>query len=280
MILRWVVLAELIEANGLQFYVRDEGSGTPIILLHGFPDTGDLWRNQVPALVEAGFRTIVPDLRGRGRSSKPEAVSEYRLSSSVRDVTGMLDALRIPRAHVVGHDWGAGVAWLVAALAPERVDRLVAISVGSPGTGAKPTLEELQKGWYRLLFLFEPVAEELVQRDDWYLFRLFLGGAKDTDAYVKILSEPGALTPGLNWYRANLPVQAILGRTGGPQLPMVKANTLGVWSTGDLYLTEEAMTRSKQRVQGTWRYERFEGSHWVPLDQADRLNRLLLDFLS
>ena len=271
---------ELIEANGLQFHVRDEGSGTPVILLHGFPDTGDLWRNQVPALVKNGFRTIVPDMRGRGISSKPPNVVDYRLSTIVRDVTGILDALRIERAHVVGHDWSAGVAWLLAALVPERVDRLVAISVGAPGTGAKPSLEELQKGWYRLLFLFEGTAEELIQRDDWHLFRLFLAGAKDTDAYVETLSEPGALTPALNWYRANLPVQAILGRTGGPRLPAVKANTLGIWSTGDLYLTEEAMTRSAQAIEGQWRYERFEGSHWVPLDQPDRLNRLLLEFLS
>jgi len=273
-------LTELIEANGLQFYVRDEGSGTPVILLHGFPDTGDLWRKQVPALVQQGFRAIVPDMRGRGRSSKPDAVSDYRLSSIVRDVTGILDALRIERAHVVGHDWGAGVAWLVAALAPERVDRLVAISVGAPGAAARPTLEAFQKGWYRLLFLFEGVAEEVIQRDDWYLFRMFLAGAQDTDAYVKTLSEPGALTPALNWYRANLPVQALFGRTGGPQLPMVKADTLGIWSTGDLYLTEEAMTRSEQRVQGRWRYEQLGGSHWVPIDQPDRLNRLLLEFLS
>ena len=273
-------LTGLIEANGLQFYVRDEGSGTPVILLHGFPDTGDLWRKQVPALVQQGFRAIVPDMRGRGRSSKPDAVSDYRLSSIVRDVTGILDAVRIERAHVVGHDWGAGVAWLVAALAPERVDRLVAISVGAPGAAARPTLEAFQKGWYRLLFLFEGVAEELIQRDDWYLFRMFLGGALDTDAYVKTLSEPGALTPALNWYRANLPVQALFGRTGGPQLPMVKADTLGIWSTGDLYLTEDAMTRSEQRVQGRWRYERLEGSHWVQLDQPDRLNGLLLEFLT
>jgi len=277
LILRW---AELIEANGLEFHVRDEGSGTPVLLLHGFPDTGDLWRNQVPVLARSGFRTIVPDMRGRGRSSKPETVSDYRLSTIVRDVARILDALGIERAHVVGHDWSAAVAWLLAALAPERVDRLVAISVGAPGTGAKPTLAEFQKGWYRLLFLFEGVAEELLQRDDWYLFRLFLTGAKDTDSYVKTLSEPGALTPALNWYRANLPVQAILGRTGGPQLPMINADTLGIWSTGDLYLTEEAMTRSAQRVQGRWPYERFEGSHWVPLDQADRLNRLLIDFFS
>jgi len=274
------MVPELIEANGLEFHVRDQGSGTPVIFLHGFPDTGDLWRNQVPELVKQGFRAIVPDMRGRGRTSKPPNVSDYRLSSIVRDVTGILDGLGVQRAHVVGHDWGAAVAWLVAALAPERVDRLVVISVGAPGTGAKPTLDELQKGWYRLLFLFEGTAEELIQRDDWYLFRLFLDGATDTEAYVKTLAEPGALTPALNWYRANLPVQALLGRSGGPQLPMIKADTLGIWSTGDLYLTEEAMTRSEQRVQGRWRYERFEGSHWVPLDQPDRLNRLLVEFLS
>src|SRR5207253_1730776 len=137
-------LTELVEAKALQFYVGDEGSGTPVVLLHGFPDTDDLWRNQVPALVKSGFRTIVPDMRGRGRSSKPPAVSDYRLSTIVRDVTGILDALGIERAHIVGHDWGAGVAWLTAALAPQKVDRLVAISVGAPGTGAKPTLDELQ----------------------------------------------------------------------------------------------------------------------------------------
>src|SRR5207237_5631555 len=98
---------ELIEANGLQFHVRDEGSGTPVVLLHGFPDTGDLWRNQIPALAAAGFRAIAPDLRGRGRSSRPGAVGDYRLLAIVNDVVAILDALRIPRAHVVAHDWGA-----------------------------------------------------------------------------------------------------------------------------------------------------------------------------
>jgi len=270
----------MVEANGLRFHVLDEGSGRPVVLLHGFPDTSDLWRHQVPALVQGGFRVIAPDMRGRGRSSRPAAVADYRLSAIVQDVTGILDALGISRAHMVGHDWGAAVAWLVAMLAPERVDRLVAISVGAPGAVSKPTLEALQKAWYCILFLFEGIAEELIQRDDWDLFRLFLQGAADTDAYIKTLSEPGALTAGLNWYRANLPVGRLLGRRGGPTLPPVRASTLGIWSTGDRYLTEEAMLRSEQWVQGGWRYERFEGSHWVPLDHPGRLNTLLLDFLS
>ncbi len=166
--------------------------------LHGFPDTGDVWRKQVPALTGAGFRAIVPDLRGRGRRAKPAAVTDYRLPAIVKDATSMLDALGIERAHVIGHDWGAGVAWLMAMLAPQRVDRLVAISVGAPGAG-KPTLEER--------------------------------------------------------------MEQLAGGSGGPGLPKVQARTLGIWSTGDIYLTEEAMTRSAERVTGGWRYERVEGSH-------------------
>lgn len=268
----------MLEANGLRFHVREEGSGPPVILLHGFPDTSDLWRHQVPALVAAGFRAIAPDMRGRGRSSRPDAVSDYALPMIVKDVTAMLDALGVESAHVVGHDWGAAVAWLVASLAPERVHRLVVISVGFPGAAGKPSLEALQKSWYRILFQFEGLAEELFQRDDWYLLRELLHGAPDTEAYIRTLSEPGALTAGLNWYRANLPVANLLGPA--PQLPSVLAPTLGIFGAGDLYLTEQAMVRSAEKVQGSWRYERLEGvGHWVPLEAADRLNELLVEFL-
>lgn len=267
----------MIQANGLSFYVRDQGTGAPVILLHGFPDTGDLWRNQVPFLVDAGFRTIVPDLRGRGRSAGPTEVAAYRLSELVKDVGGILDGLNIPRAHVIGHDWGALLAWGFAALMPARVDRLVVLSVGAPGALAKPTLEALQKGWYRMLIVHDAEVEARLQRDDWFLLRLLLDGASDTEAYVRTLSEPGALAAGLNWYRANLTPESVL--FGGKPLPPVQAPTLGIWSRGDRYLTEDAMVASKDRVAAQWRYERFEGSHWIPIDQADRLNRVLLEFL-
>lgn len=268
----------MIEANGLRFHVQDEGAGTPVVLLHGFPDTSDLWRHQVPALVGAGYRAVAPDLRGRGRSERPPAVADYALRRVVEDVAGIMDALGFERAHVVGHDWGAAVAWLLASSMPQRVDRLVTISVGFPGAAAKPDLEELQKAWYRILFQFGE-AEELVRRDDWYLLRVLLGSNRDLDRCLGDLDDPAALTAALNWYRANLPLQRLGGQP--PQLPPVQAPTLGIWSTGDHYLTESAMTRSASCVTGGWRYERFEGaSHWVPLDEPDRLNSLLLDFLA
>lgn len=270
-----------INANGLGFEVADEGAGTPVVLLHGFPDTHALWRHQVAALTGAGFRTIAPDMRGRGRSDRPADVADYALTKIVGDVTGIMDALGIQRAHVVGHDWGAVVAWAVAMFAPDRVDHLVAISVGAPGAGGPPTLEALQKGWYRILFQFPGIAEDLAQRNDWYLMReLLQGGGEGFDTYKSSLSEPGALTAGLNWYRAIAPVERLIPAGPGPQFPPVGAPTMGVFGTADLYVTEEGMVKSATKVTGPWRYERLEGvGHFIPLEAPDRLNELLLDFL-
>jgi pimeloyl-ACP methyl ester carboxylesterase len=268
-----------IEANGLTFEVSEEGAGTPVVLLHGFPDTSALWRHQVAALTGAGFRTIAPDMRGRGRSDRPPEVADYALTKIVADVTGIMDALGVQRAHVVGHDWGAAVAWLVAMLAPTRVDHLVAISVGAPGAAGPPTLDALQKGWYRILFDIPGVAEEIIQRNDWYLMRVLLeGSGENFETYIANFSEPGALTASLNWYRANVPVQRLLGPA--PPLPPVAAPTMGVFGTADVALTEEQMVKSASKVSGPWRYERLEGiGHFIPLDAADQLNKLLLDFL-
>lgn len=268
-----------LEVNGLRFHLDDEGEGRPVILLHGFPDTARLWRQQIAALAKAGHRCVAPDLRGRGRTERPATVEGYRLATMVGDVTGILDALDIERADVVGHDWGAALAWLVASLAPERVNRLVVISVGFPGAAGPPTLESLQKGWYRILVQYEGVAEELFRKNDFYLLKELLQGQGDVERYLADLAEPAALTAGFNWYRANLPIKNLLGP--GPALPAVKADTLGVFGTNDRYLTEAAMTASNSKVEGQWRYERLEGvGHWIPLEAPERLNQLLLEFLA
>jgi pimeloyl-ACP methyl ester carboxylesterase len=258
--------------------VVDEGAGTPVLLLHGFPDSSHLWRNQVPALVDAGFRAIAPDLRGFGESDRPEQVEAYALRRSLADVVAVLDALGVERAAVVGHDWGAALAWTVAAFAPERVERLVAMSVGHPNTMRERTIEQREKAWYQLLFQFEGVAEELLVRDDWRLLRELLRGSGDVERYIADLSRPGALTAALSWYRAN----AAPGRELEPRMsfPPVAAPTLGLWSTGDHYLLEAPMLRSREHVTGPWRYERIEGaSHWLQLDAPERVNDLLLEFL-
>jgi len=267
-----------INVGGLTFHVIHEGTGYPVLLLHGFPDSSHLWRNQIPHLVKAGLRVIAPDLRGFGNSDKPAETEAYALPVILGDVIGILDQLNAPQAHVIGHDWGAGVAWALAAMYPDRVQRLVALSVGHPATFFKAGLEQREKSWYMLFFQFRGLAEEFLTKDDWKLFRDWTRHHPETGKWIEDLSRPGALSAGLNWYRANVaPELAVPERWA---LPNVTAPTMGVWSSGDAYLTESQMLLSQQCVSGSWTYERLEGaSHWMQLDRPEFVNELLVRFL-
>ncbi|MDP8970452.1 MAG: alpha/beta hydrolase [Actinomycetota bacterium] len=263
--------------NEISLHVEDHGSGVPVLLLHGWPDSSYLWRQQIPALAAAGYRAIAPDLRGFGRSDRPEAVEAYAPQETLGDVLGLLDELDLDRVHVVGHDWGAFLAWRLATKAPHRVDRMVVLSVPHPA--APRSVEQREKAWYQLFFQFEGVAEAWLRHDDWKLFRELLRGDGDLDRYIEDLSRPGALTASLNWYRASLRPQSPPAAPPGLP-PPVSAPVLAAWSSRDHYLTEDRMIASQRFVAGQWRYERIEGaSHWIPLDAPDRLNELLLEWL-
>jgi pimeloyl-ACP methyl ester carboxylesterase len=248
-----------------------------VLLLHGWPDSHRLWRHQVPALTAAGFRAVVPDLRGFGASDRPGDVDAYALPHILGDVIGVLDHLGVGRAHVVGHDWGAAVAWTVAALFPDRVDHHVALSVGHPSAFGAAGLAQREKSWYMLLFLFEGVAERWLSDDDYANFRAW-SRHPDADAVISELSRPGALTASLNWYRANLPPAALV--EPALEVPPVARPTMGIWSKDDMALIEANVTGSAAHVTAEWRYERIDGvGHWIPLEAHDALTALLLDFL-
>jgi pimeloyl-ACP methyl ester carboxylesterase len=249
-----------------------------VLFIHGWPDSARLWRHQIPFLTAHGFRVIAPDMRGFGRSGRPPEVADYALANAVGDAAGMLDMLDmldIEAAHVVGHDWGAAVAWLTAAFIPDRVNKLAVLSVGHPR--APRTLRQDEMAWYQLFFQFEGIAEATLQCQDWAWLRRFSRGDGDQERSLQDLSRPGALTASMNWYRANL-APRMPGTA--PELPPVRVPTLGIWSTNDHYLDGERMEKSGAYVQAPWRYEVIEGaSHWIPLDAPDRLNALLLDWL-
>jgi pimeloyl-ACP methyl ester carboxylesterase len=265
-----------VEVDGVGIEYEVVGEGRPVVLLHGFPDSGRLWRAQVPALAGAGFQVIVPDLRGYGRSDKPEAVEAYSIPLLAGDVMAILAERGIGKAHVVGHDWGAALAWALASFAPDTVDHLVVLSVGNPVTFLR-TFEQRQKSWYMLLFQFPGVAERWLTEDNWASFRHW-GRHPDTDQVIADLEANGSLTPGLNWYRANMGPESWVGPP--LQLPPVQAPAMGLWSTGDFALSEVQMTDSAQNMAGPWRYERLDGpGHWMQLEAPGRVNELLLDFL-
>jgi pimeloyl-ACP methyl ester carboxylesterase len=264
------------EVNGVGIEYEVTGTGRPVILLHGFPDSGRVWRHQVPALVAAGFQVIVPDLRGYGKSDKPSDVASYAMPLLLADVIGVLDDLGVERAHVVGHDWGAAIAWAVATFYPQRVDHLAVLSVGHPSAFAAAGFAQREKSWYMLLFQFQDVAERWLSDNEWANFRAW-ARHPDADEVIAELAA-GSLTPGLSWYRAIVPPESLLAPR--LELPPVAAPTMGVWSSGDIALTEAQMTGSGERVSGEWRYEVLpEVGHWMQLEAPDAVNALLTDFL-
>ena len=268
-----------IAPNDVSLEVATAGEATDpaVLLLHGWPDTHALWRRQVEALVEAGYRTITPDLRGFGDSDKPEAVEAYGLLDLASDITGVLDHLDIKAVHVVGHDWGAALGWALAAFAPDRVNSLAALSVGHPQAFRGAGLDQREKSWYMLLFQFEGVAEEWLSNDGFANFTQW-SQHPDADEVVSRLSDPAALRASLAIYRANVPPEWLV--TPALEFPPVQCPTLGVWSTGDFALTEWQMVDSRTYVTGRWRYEQVDGGHWIPLEAPARLNALLLDHLA
>lgn len=269
----------LVEIDGGSFPVLEHGNGPVVLLLHGFPDSRYLWRYQAPALAEAGFRVVAPDLRGFGDAPKPDAVDAYELANVVDDVTTIAAELGIETVRLVGHDWGADVAWLLAATQPKMVERLVALSVGAPGNSKTRTIEQRERLWYAYFFLFEGVAEAWLQHDDWQLFREWTRGQGDQERYLEDLSRPGALTAGLNWYRANFTPRP--PSESGVEYPDVTRPVMGVWSDGDFALTEGHMIGSEEKVDGPWRYEKLTGAgHWMMLDKPAELNELLIDFFA
>lgn len=214
-----------VSTGEIELSVLDAGEGEPVLLLHGFPDSARLWRRQIPALLDAGHRVVAPDLRGFGDSDAPAGAESYGLQAAARDLVALLDRLGLERVSVVGHDWGAGVAWGMAALLPDRVERLVVLSVGHPASFFA-TIEQRRLSWYMLLFQWAE-AEEILARDDWRLVREWIGDAEDLDRFLEDLSRPGRLTAGLNWYRANFNVESFAtGGLGG--LPRVSCPTMGV----------------------------------------------------
>jgi pimeloyl-ACP methyl ester carboxylesterase len=216
------------DSSGIGIDYEITGEGRPVVLLHGFPDTGRLWRHQVTALAGAGFKVIVPDMRGYGASDRPDDIGAYNVLFLVADIGAVLDHAGVERAHVVGHDWGAAVAWALASVAPERVDHLVALSVGHPSSFFAGDFSQQEKSWYMLLFQFPGIAERWLSDNDWANFRAW-GNHPDSDAVIAELERNASLTPGLNWYRANVPPESYVAPP--LMLPPVQAPTMGVWSS-------------------------------------------------
>lgn len=270
--------------------VAEAGDGEPVILLHGFPETSHSWRHQVAALAGAGYHAVAPDLRGYGRSDRPAAVDAYAAPKLVGDVAGLIRALGHESAHVVGHDWGGGLAWGLAGSMPQAVRSLTILNAPQGPVSARMRREDPEqqaKSWYMLLFQFAGVAEAYLSADDFRNLRRMLFDTarpgtfppEDLRVLLDALSRDGALTAALNYYRANMPPAALLREP--PEPPEITVPTMIIWGEADAYMGIELLERSAATVTGPLRVERLPGvSHWVQQEAPDAVNALLLDFLA
>jgi pimeloyl-ACP methyl ester carboxylesterase len=269
------IKGETLRIGSLDFNVLVEGEGPDVLLVHGFPDSNSVWRNQIPALVEAGFRVIAPDLRGFGESAVPKHVTDFRIDRYVADLVAILDELGAEKVRVAGHDWGAAVGWQLCMQHEERVDRYAAIAVGHPNAYARDGIAGKLRAYYIGFFQIRGVSEKAVAVNDWWLWRRMLRYDREMETWKADLSRPGRLTAAINIYRAN-PTMLL-----AHDWPTVSVPVLGIWGEGDVALVERQMIDSRKYVTGPWRYERVDGgTHWVQLEAPEKTNALLLDFLA
>jgi pimeloyl-ACP methyl ester carboxylesterase len=252
-----------IEARGLTFDVYEGGpaGGPAVLLLHGFPQDHREFELITPPLHDAGLRTYALDQRGYSPGARPPFVSDYALTEAAADAVAVLDGLGVDAAHVIGHDWGAQIGWMLAALHPDRVRTLTAVSVPHPkalrlAMRSRPS----QRARFAYMGVFRsPVAERLLLARHGALLRSMMKPIGDRALlYAEAMREPGRLTGALNWYRA-LSGRSLAG------VGLIKVPTTYVWSDKDPVVGRTAALRTADWVEGDYELVAMKGvGHWVP----------------
>ncbi|HET9172539.1 MAG TPA: alpha/beta hydrolase [Actinospica sp.] len=263
-----------VQVRDLTFDVAEQGvpGGRPVLLLHGFPQTHRAYDGVAARLAaaHAPLRLLAPDQRGYSPGARPQDPGAYALPALAADIVGILDALGIEHADVVGHDWGAMVGWYLAARYPERVRTLTAVSVPHPAAFAEALGQSAtQRKMSEYVQLFrepEKAAEVLLEDDSRRLRQLFHPLSESaSEPHVTALSDPAALRAALNWYRA-----AKFGE--GASVPPIEAPVVFVWSTGDIAVSRDAAERCVTHAAGPYRFVELDGvSHWIPGQAPDAL---------
>jgi len=270
--------AARVAVNGVTLSVLETGprDGPLVVLLHGFPELSYSWRKQLTALAAAGFFCVAPDQRGYATSDKPSSLRAYHLDELAKDVTGLIDHYGRSDAVVVGHDWGAAVAWWVALKHPTRVRRLVCMNVPHPAVferTLRSSLSQLRRSWYMAFFQLPLLPERAITKGGaGILQRTSNPGSfldEDLPVYRHNWRLPGAATGMLNWYRA----MRFLPRVADPR---VRVPTLVIWGKRDHALDWRMAQASVDHCDDGELLMIENATHWVQHDAPDEVNAALL----
>jgi epoxide hydrolase 4 len=275
-----------VSTNGVVLNVAVAGptSGPLVILLHGFPEFWYTWRKQIPFLSERGYWVWAPDQRGYNKSEKPVGLAHYGIDVLADDVIGLIDAAGRGQAILVAHDWGAAVAWRVAQQFPERVAQLMVLNGPHPGAMRgllRSSPRQLLMSWYMFYFQLPGVERALLARGAARLVRGLRRSSRPATfddehiaVYRRAWEEPGAMRAMLDWYRAAFRVRARPARNRRVAPP-----TLVVWGARDAFVGVEAAKRSVARCEQGRLVVIEEGTHWVHIEDSERVNAMMLSFL-
>lgn len=277
-----------VEANGVVLHVVQAGpeDGPLLLLLHGFPEFWYGWRAQIPYFAAAGFRVWAPDQRGYNLSAKPRGLDAYGLDNLAADAVGLIDAAGRAQAYLVGHDWGAMVAWWTAVSYPQRLIKMGILNVPHPAVMnhfLRASVSQRRKSWYALFFQLPWIPEIAIRAGNWQAGVASLKGssrrgtfsAEDLARYRLAWSRPGAFTAMLNWYRA------LWQRRPADQRDLhVRVPTMIVWGVRDAFLDIEMVEPSIAMCENG-RYVLIpEATHWVQHEEAPQVNQLLGQFFA
>jgi pimeloyl-ACP methyl ester carboxylesterase len=278
---------QYIESNGIRLHVFQDGDagGDLVILLHGFPEFSFGWRKQMPALSQAGYRVWAPDQRGYNLSDKPSGIAAYKIDILAADIVGLIDAAGVEKAIIVGHDWGAAVAWWLATQYPERVSKLVVMNVPHPLVMLKhvrSSFRQMLRSWYIGFFQLPFIPEFLISMGNWngavdMLKRSSQAetfSESDLARYREAWSQPKAFHSMINWYRAFVRNPPTLTENTRITVP-----TLLIWGKQDIALGEEMAQPSIDLCDNGELVFIEEASHWVQHEAAEQVNELMLAFL-
>lgn len=266
-------------------YVAAGTEGPLVLMVHGFPDFWYSWRKQILPVAKAGFRVVAIDLRGYNLSDKPDGVANYGTSVVARDLAHLVEHLGEPRAHVVGHDWGAGISWAFAMEHAERLDRLVLCNGPHPENLRKAMKDPVQlaRSWYVFLFQVPWLSNEICKLDD---YKLLIDGFRhpavtpgafspdDFEIYRASYRKPGALEAMLNYYRGAMRPSL------APKVVGVEADVLSIWGVNDPHLGVELAMPPPDKVPNAHTSLIANASHWVHHEQPERVNQLILQHLA
>jgi pimeloyl-ACP methyl ester carboxylesterase len=276
-----------VPTNGITLHVVQAGptDGPLVILLHGFPEFWFGWHRQIPALAEAGFRVWVPDQRGYNLSDKPAGVQAYGMRCLSADIIGLIDAAGVERASVVGHDWGAAVAWSLGQYAPQRLHRLAVLNVPHPAVMARflrNSRQQLRRSWYIFFFQIPWLPERLLARRMGELLRRSSHPDTFPDPllalYQTAWEQPGALTGMINWYRAIFRT-GLRRKRGAGKLPLIPVPTRLLWGVQDVALLPAMAQPSIERCEDGELTFFPQATHWLQHDEPEAVNAILCDFL-